>query len=363
MSRSILNFGAGPAMLPEEIMLQAQSEFLDWQGIGKSVMEIGHRTDDFKSIANHAEQSLREILNIPDDYHVLFLAGGATQQFSVIPMNLLQGKTSADYLHTGIWSAKAMQLAKRYCDINMVCSSEQSNFTTIPDKNDWQLDSKAAYVYYTDNETIGGLEFPFTPDVTGVPLVSDMTSSILSKTIDVSRFGLIFAAAQKNIGPAGMTVVIVHKDLLGEVLPFTPDLFDYRLQTQEKSMLNTPPTFNWYMAGLMFDWIKQQGGLDELEKRNQRKSSLLYDFIDASSFYQNHIDAVYRSKMNVVFSLTDENLTDDFLKQAESNGLHALKGHRLAGGMRASLYNAMPESGVKQLVDFMREFERTQSVK
>jgi phosphoserine aminotransferase len=363
MSRSILNFGAGPAMLPEAIMLQAQAELLDWNSTGKSVMEIGHRTDDFKSIATHAEQSLRDIINVPDDYHVLFLAGGATQQFSVIPMNLMQGKTSADYLYTGIWSAKAMQLAKKYCETNIVCSSESSNFTNIPDANDWQLDSNAAYVYYTDNETIGGLEFHSIPDVGNVPLISDMTSSILSKQFDVSRFSLIFAAAQKNIGPAGMTLLIVNKELLGDVLPFTPDLFDYRLQAQEKSMLNTPPTFNWYMAGLMFDWVKHQGGLVELEKQNQRKSSLLYDFIDSSSIYHNPIDTACRSKMNVVFSLTDESLTDNFLKQAESNGLHALKGHRLAGGMRASLYNAMPESGVKQLVDFMQEFERTQSVK
>ncbi len=361
MSCSVLNFGAGPAMLPEEVMLQAQAELLDWKGTGKSVMEIGHRTDDFKSLANHAEQSLRDILTIPDNYHVLFLAGGATQQFSVIPMNLLQGKASADYCHTGIWSAKAMQLAKRYCHINTVCTSEESNFKTIPGINDWKLDKEAAYVYYTDNETIGGLEFHSIPEVSDVPLVSDMTSSILSKNIDVSRFGLIFAAAQKNIGPAGMTIVIVKQSLLAEVLPFTPDLFDYRLQAKENSMLNTPPTFNWYMAGLMFDWVIQQGGIEELELRNLRKSSLLYDLIDESSFYQNEIDITCRSKMNVVFSLANENLTDNFLKQAESNGLHALKGHRLAGGMRASLYNAMPESGVKQLVDFMREFERTQS--
>jgi phosphoserine aminotransferase len=324
-------------------------------------MEIGHRTDDFKKIANHAEQSLRDILNVPDDYHVLFLAGGATQQFSVIPMNLLQDKTSADYLHTGIWSAKAMQLAKKYVDTNVVCSSKQSNFTTIPDVNNWNLDPKAAYVYYTDNETIGGLEFNSIPDVGNVPLVSDMTSSILSKSFDVTQFGLIFAAAQKNVGPAGMTLVIVRKSILGETLEFTPDLFDYQIQAQEKSMLNTPPTFNWYMAGLMFDWVKQQGGVVAMEKLNQRKSSLLYDFIDASSFYKNNINSLYRSKMNVVFSLSDESLTDKFLEQAESNGLHALKGHRLTGGMRASLYNAMPESGVKQLVDFMQVFERTQS--
>jgi len=360
MSRSILNFGAGPAMLPDEIMLQAQAEFMDWQGSGKSVMEIGHRTDDFETIATHAEQSCRDILTIPDDYHVLFLAGGATQQFSVIPMNLLQGKTSADYIHTGIWSNKAMQLAKRYCDTNIVCSSENSNFSTIPDVSDWKLDPDAAYVYYTDNETIGGLEFNFVPEVNNIPLVTDMTSSILSKQIDVSRFGLIFAAAQKNIGPAGMTLVIVHESLLGETMSFTPDLFDYRLQVKEKSMLNTPPTFNWYMAGLMFDWVIKEGGIDAFEKRNLHKSAMLYDLIDASSFYQNKVEKSYRSKMNVVFSLADEKLDEDFLKQAESNGLHALKGHRLTGGMRASLYNAMPETGVKQLVDFMQEFERTQ---
>ncbi len=358
MSRSILNFGAGPAMLPEEVMLQAQAEFMDWQGTGKSVMEIGHRTDDFKKIADHAEQSLRDILNVPNDYQVLFLSGGATQQFSVIPMNILQGKKTAGYLYTGIWSAKAMQLAKKYTNTYIVCSSEQSKFTDIPDVKEWNLSSEAAYVYYTDNETIGGLEFDFIPKVGDVPLVSDMTSSILSKTIDVSRFGIIFAAAQKNIGPAGMTVLIIHESLLVEPDAYTPDVFNYRLQAEEKSMLNTPPTFNWYMAGLMFDWVKQQGGLAEMENRSQRKSSLLYDYIDASSFYKNNIEASCRSKMNVVFSLNDENLNDDFLKQAESNDLHALKGHRLAGGMRVSLYNAMPESGVKQLVDFMREFER-----
>lgn len=359
MSRSILNFGAGPAMLPEALMLKAQAEFMDWQGTGKSVMEIGHRTDDFKRIANHAEQSLRDILSISDDYHVLFLAGGATQQFSVIPMNLLQGKTSTDYIHTGVWSAKAMQLAQRYTNVNIVCSSKENDFTSIPDRNAWSLDSEAAYVYYTDNETIGGIEFQSVPDIGNVPLVTDMTSSILSKSIDVSRFGLIVAAAQKNIGPAGMTIVIVNKNLLAEPLGFTPDLFNYQIQAKEKSMLNTPPTFNWYMAGLMFDWVKEQGGISVLEKNNQIKSSLLYDFIDSSSFYQTRIDQAYRSKMNVVFSLADENYDEDFLKQAESNGLHALKGHRLVGGMRASLYNAMPESGVKQLIDFMQEFERT----
>lgn len=361
MSRSILNFGAGPAMLPEEVMLRAQSEFMDWQGTGKSVMEIGHRTDEFKSIAEHAEQSLRDILAIPDNYHVLFLSGGATQQFSVIPMNLLQSKDSADYIHTGIWSQKAEQLAQRYCQTSIACSSEESNFTSIPDLKDWQLNDDAAYVFYTDNETIGGLEFHSIPEIHSAPMVTDMTSSLLSKTIDVSRFGLIFAAAQKNIGPAGLTIVIVKKELCGDVPDFVPDLFNYQIQAREKSMLNTPPTFNWYMAGLMFDWVKQQGGISVLEKMNQQKASLLYDFIDASDFYINKIHRDYRSRMNVVFTLSNDNLTTDFLKQAESKQLHALKGHRLAGGMRASLYNAMPETGVKQLIHFMQEFEETHS--
>ncbi|MEM6998337.1 MAG: 3-phosphoserine/phosphohydroxythreonine transaminase [Pseudomonadota bacterium] len=361
MSRSILNFGAGPAMLPKAIMRQAQSEFLDWNGTGKSVMEIGHRTDEFMTIAEHAEQSLREILNIPEDFHVLFLSGGATQHFSVIPMNLLQGKTSADYCHTGIWSDKAMQLAKRYCEINIVCSAKKSDFSSIPDSDEWNLDQEAAYFYYTDNETIGGLEFSFVPEIGTVPIVTDMTSSFLSKKIDINKFGIIFAAAQKNIGPAGMTILIVKKSILGETHNFTPDLFDYRIQAKEKSMINTPPTFNWYMAGLMFDWVKQQGGVSELERRNQIKSSILYDYIDKSTFYRNNITHSCRSKMNVVFSLADENLNDEFLNQAESHGLHALKGHRLAGGMRASLYNAMPESGVRQLVDFMQDFEHTRN--
>lgn len=361
MSRSVLNFGAGPAMLPEEVMLQAQAELLDWNSTGRSVMEIGHRTDEFESIIEHTEQTLRDILSIPDDYHVLFLSGGATQQFSVIPMNLLQGKSLTDYVHTGIWSKKAMHLAKRYCRTNIVCSSGNSPITSIPDIDDWQCNDKAAYVYYTDNETIGGVEFHSIPDVSSAPLVSDMTSSLLSKSIDVSRFGLIFAAAQKNIGPAGLTIVIVKKELCGDVPDFVPDLFNYQIQAQEKSMLNTPPTFNWYMAGLMFDWVKKQGGVAELERINQCKASLLYDFIDSSDLYTNTIEFDCRSRMNVVFSLPDENLTGEFLKQAESNDIHALKGHRLAGGMRASLYNAMPVSGVKQLINFMQEFEKTKS--
>lgn len=345
-------------MLPEQVMSRAQAEFMDWNDTGKSVMEISHRSDDFISIADRAEQTLREILVIPDNYHVLFLAGGATQQFSVIPMNLMQGKTCADYLHTGIWSKKAMLEAEPYTTINTVCSGEKSKFTTIPDKSDWQLNFEAAYCYYCANETISGLAFPFIPEVGSVPLVTDMTSSILSEELDIKKLGVIFAGTQKNIGPAGMTVVIIKDELLGEVLPGTPGLLDYRLQAEAKSLLNTPPTFNWYMAGLMFDWVKEQGGIVEMERRSLRKSQMLYDLCDASSLYNNEIDKTYRSKINVVFSLIDETLNDVFLSKAEAAGLHSLKGHRLAGGMRASLYNAMPESGVKQLVDFMQEFER-----
>ena len=342
-------------------MLRAQKELLDWNGTGMSVMEISHRSDEFKSITDHAEQTLRELLTIPDNYHVLFLAGGATQQFSVIPMNLLQGKTSADYLHTGIWSAKAMQEAKPYINVNVVCSNESIGFTSIPDRKDWVLNPEAAYCYFTANETISGLEFHFTPEVGDVPLVTDMTSSILSRPINISDFGLIFAGAQKNIGPAGLTLVIVDDALLGKALPFTPSLLNYRLQAKEKSLLNTPPTFNWYMAGLMFDWIKEQGGVEAMQQRNERKAKMLYELIDASDFYQNNIDKSCRSIMNVVFTLTNENLNDAFLSEAQSSGLYYLKGHRLAGGMRASLYNAMPESGVRQLAEFMREFERTHS--
>ncbi len=358
MSRRVLNFGAGPAMLPDEVISIAQSELLDWQGTGKSVMEIGHRTPDFISIAAQTEQTLRELLSIPDRYHVLFLAGGATLQYSVIPMNLLRGKDSADYINTGIWSAKAMRIGSDHTRVNEVCSSAEAGYTLIPDPDQWQLDPDAAYCLYAENETIGGVEFNFVPDVES-PLVCDMTSSFLSRPVDVSRFGLIFAGAQKNVGPAGLTLVIVDSALCGEVIKGTPDLLNYQLQAENDSMLNTPPAFNWYMAGLMFDWLKQQGGLEEMEQRNQRKADMLYDLIDASDFYHNHVQTSCRSRMNVIFHIEDVDLTNRFLKEAEAHHLHALKGHRLAGGLRASLYNAVPESGVKQLADFMREFERT----
>ncbi len=345
-------------MLPEEVMLQAQAELLDWQGSGKSVMEIGHRTPDFIKLAEHVESSLRDILAIPDSYHVLFLAGGATHQYSIIPMNLLAGKQSADYIDTGIWSDKAIAAAKRYTDVNIVCSSRDDDYQSIPDPSNWQLNNDAAYCYYTDNETIGGVEFHSVPKVS-TPLVSDMTSSLLSKQVDVSQFGLIFAGAQKNIGPAGLTLVIVNSELLKDILSITPDLLNYSLQAKNHSMLNTPPTFNWYMAGLMFDWVKQQGGIETMQQMNQRKSDLLYRAIDESGLFYNDIAKTCRSRMNVVFHLQDENLLQTFLEEATLAGLHALKGHKLAGGCRASLYNAVSEAGVEQLVAFMREFERT----
>ena len=272
MSHRILNFSAGPAMLPDEVMTIAQQELLDWQGTGMSVMEIGHRTDLFMSIATHAEETLRELMAIPDNYHVLFLAGGATLQFSVVPMNLMRGKASANYIDTGIWSAKAMRIAAPYTEVKLACSSQDSGYKHIPDRNEWQLDSDAAYCYYTENETVGGVQFHSVPDV-DVPLVCDMTSSILSRPVDVSRFGVIFAGTQKNVAPAGMTLVIVDKALCGEVLPGTPDLLNYQIQADNDCMLNTPPTFNWYMAGLMFDWLKKQGGLAAMAELNQRKAT------------------------------------------------------------------------------------------
>ncbi|MEM7026876.1 MAG: 3-phosphoserine/phosphohydroxythreonine transaminase [Pseudomonadota bacterium] len=355
MNQRVLNFSPGPAMLPEEVMARAQQEFLNWNNTGMSVMEIGHRTDMFIDIARHAEQRLRQLLFVSDDYHVLFLAGGATLQFSAMVMNVLRDKNSADYIDTGIWSAKAIACAEKYTNVNIVCSSKDTGYQSIPDNSDWQLDANAAYCFYTDNETIGGVEFHSIPDVQ-VPLVCDMTSSILSRPFDVSRFGVIIAGTQKNIAPAGMTLVIVKKELCGDVLANTPDLLNYQMQAEQNCMLNTPPTFNWYMAGLMFDWIVEQGGLNVMADRSERKSAMLYEYLDSSSFYNNKVPASCRSRINVVFHLPNDELTNAFLEAAAAKGLQALKGHRAAGGIRASLYNAMPESGVDRLLNFMREF-------
>jgi phosphoserine aminotransferase len=357
MSRPF-NYSAGPAMLPEPVLEQARAELLDWRGSGMSVMEMSHRGKEFIFIAEQAEADLRELLNIPVNYKVLFLQGGATSQFAMAPMNLLRGRTKADYLNTGQWSKKAITEAKKYCQVNVVASSEPSKFTTIPQRHEWRCDPQAAYFHYTPNETINGVEFHHIPDVGAVPLAADMSSTLLSRPLDVSRFGLIYAGAQKNIGPAGLTIVIVRDDLIGQTLPGTPSLFDYRAQADNQSMVNTPPTYGWYIAGLVFQWLKDQGGLDAMAELNQRKAELLYRAIDQSGFFKNPVDPACRSWMNVPFTLPDPALDKLFLAEARQAGLLTLSGHRSVGGMRASIYNAMPEKGVQALVDFMVEFQR-----
>jgi phosphoserine aminotransferase len=356
MSR-LYNFSAGPAMLPEAVLQRAQQEFLDWNGSGMNTMEMSHRGKEFLSIANQAEADLREVMAIPDNYKVLFLQGGASSQFAGIPMNLLRGKKTADYFNTGQWSKKAISEAKRYCDVNIVASSEDDGFNSVPDKSTWKLNPDAAYVHYTANETIGGVEFDEIPDVGDVPLVVDLSSTILSRPIDVSKFALIYAGAQKNIGPAGLTIVIVRDDLIGETLPGTPTMFDYKVQADNDSMYNTPPTYALYLSGLVFDWVKNLGGLAGMAKINQRKAEKLYAAIDGSDgFYVNPVNPQYRSWMNVTFTLDNADLDADFLAGAKQAGLVTLKGHRSVGGMRASIYNAMPEEGVDALITFMQDF-------
>jgi phosphoserine aminotransferase len=340
------------------VLRQVQAELLDWNGSGMSVMEMSHRDKDFMSIAQAAEKDLREVMGIPANYKVLFLQGGATAQFTFIPMNLLRGKTGADYVLTGDWGKKAAKEAGRYCKVNVAASSEAEKFTHIPDRAAWKLDPNAAYVHYTPNETIHGVEFSWVPETGGVPLVADMSSTILSRPIDVSKFGLIYAGAQKNIGPAGLTIVIVREDLIGQALPNTPGIFDYKQMAENESMLNTPPCFAWYVSGLVFKHLKDQGGLAAIGQRNARKAALLYDYIDSEPFYTNPVKKADRSWMNVPFTLKDAALDADFLKGAKAASLNGLKGHRSVGGMRASLYNAMTEEGVKALVNFMKEFVR-----
>jgi len=354
----IFNFSAGPAVMPEEVLAQARDELLDWHGCGMSVMEMSHRSKEFISVATAAESDLRRLLAIPAHYKVLFLQGGAQAQFALVPMNLLGPKKSADYVDTGQWSKKAVQEARRYCAPAIAASSEGERYTCIPDRSTWRLDPQAAYVHYTSNETIGGVEFHWIPDTGEVPLVCDMSSNILSRPIDVSRFGLIYAGAQKNIGPAGLTVVIVREDLLGRALPSTPSVFDYKAQAEAESMLNTPATFGIYLAGLTFQWLARQGGLGAIEKRNVEKAGLVYQLLDQTEFYRCPVRKEDRSRMNIAFTLRDAKLDEPFLKEAKAQGLAELKGHRSVGGMRASLYNAMPLAGVQALVDFMRDFEK-----
>ena len=370
---TIYNFSAGPAVLPKEVLQQAQAELLDWHGSGMSVMEMSHRGKEYMGIQAQAEADLRELMGIPTSYKVLFLQGGASQQFAMIPMNLLRGKKSADYLNTGEWSKKAISEAKKFGAVNVVATGADRNFSYIPAFNTWQRDPNAAYLHYTPNETIGGVEFNWLPDVGTVPLVADMSSCILSRPVDVSKFGLIYAGAQKNVGPAGLTIVIVREDLIGEVLPGTPTMLDYKTHAENDSMYNTPPTYGIYIAGLVFQMLKRKGGIAQMEKTNIAKAKLLYATIDASNgFYNCPVATSDRSRMNVPFTLSEKllaghpkdapstgsGLDGDFVKQADARGLLQLKGHRSVGGMRASIYNAMPLEGVQALINFMNEFAK-----
>lgn len=357
MSR-VFNFSAGPAMVPEAVLKQAQEEMLDWHGSGMSVMEMSHRGKEFMSIAEEAEQDLRDLMDIPSNYKVLFLQGGASSQFAMIPLNLLGDKSTADYINTGAWSKKAISEAKRYCNVNIAATTEADKFTRVPTPEEIKLDANAAYVHYTPNETIGGVEFHWIPEVGEVPLIADMSSTILSRPVDVSKYGIIYAGAQKNIGPAGLAVVIIRDDLIGKAKDFTPSMFDYKIHAENDSMYNTPPTYTWYLAGLVFKWVKAQGGLANMAELNERKASKLYGAIDNSSFYANPVEISSRSWMNVPFTLANPDLDSVFLSEAKNTGLVTLKGHRSVGGMRASIYNAMPEAGVDALIAFMADFEK-----
>ena len=356
MSR-VFNFSAGPAALPVEVLEQLRDEMLEWRGEGMSVMEMSHRGKAFVGIAAQAEADLRELLAVPANYKVLFLQGGATAQFAAIPMNLARPDSVADYVNTGAWSKKAIGEAKRFCKVN-VAADAGGKYSTIPARADWKLTPGASYVHYTPNETIGGVEFHEIPDVGDVPLVADMSSTILSRPLDVSRFGVIYAGAQKNIGPAGLVVVIVREDLLGHARADLPTVFDWQAMAADGSMLNTPATYSWYVAGAVFQWIKRQGGLAAMERHNRAKAEKLYGAIDGSGFYRNPVALEVRSWMNVPFTLPSDELDKPFLEGAKAAGLVALAGHRSVGGMRASIYNAMPMAGVEALVQYMAEFQR-----
>ena len=354
MSR-IFNFSAGPAMLPAEVLARAGDEMLDWRGSGMSVMEMSHRGKEFIGIAAEAESDLRELLAVPPGYKVLFLQGGATLQFAQVPMNLLAGKGKADYVNTGEWSKKAIKEARAYCDVHIAASSEDRSFTYAPKTFATRKD--AAYLHLCTNETIGGVEYHEIPRVE-LPLVADMSSHFLSRPIDVAKFALIYAGAQKNVGPAGLTLVIVREDLLGKAQKGTPSVMDYKAQADADSMLNTPASYSIYVAGLVFKWLKALGGVPQIEQRNIAKAKLLYDFLDMSSFFRNPVAKEDRSRMNVPFTLADAKLDEDFLKGAAKQGMVQLKGHRSVGGMRASIYNAMPIEGVQRLVEYMNDFEK-----
>jgi phosphoserine aminotransferase len=349
------NFCAGPASLPESVLEIARDDMLNWHGTGLSLMEMSHRSPEVVGVAQHAEQTLRSLLGIPDAYAVLFLQGGASTQFSAVPLNLLGEHRGADYVNTGEWSKKAIEEGRRYGEVNVVASSKGTNFCTIPPQQEWQLGADAAYLHYTPNETIGGVEYFWTPQVR-VPLVADMSSTILSRPIKVEDFGVIYAGAQKNIGPAGLTLVIVRRDLLGRAHALCPAMLNWQIAADNDSMYNTPPTFALYLAALVFDWLVAQGGLQAMEKLNRRKAQKLYAAIDNSDFYANPVEIPSRSRMNIPFTLADAALDKQFLKESEAAGLLNLKGHRSVGGMRASLYNAVTEEAVDALIAFMQDF-------
>lgn len=354
----VFNFAAGPAALPLEVLEQARDEMLDWQGAGMSVMEVSHRSKSFVAVADQAEADLRQLLAIPDSHRVLFLQGGATAQFSAVPLNLAGPDSVALYLNTGAWSQKAIIEAGRYCKVSVLADEKASRYASVPAVGSYSVTPGAAYLHYTPNETIGGVEFGYVPEVGAVPLVADMSSTILSRPVDISRFGLIYAGAQKNIGPSGLCLVIVREDLVGRARAETPAILDYAAMIKEKSMLNTPPTFGIYMAGLVFQWLRRQGGLAVVAERNRLKAELLYRAIDESGYYRNPVALDARSWMNVPFTIPDPALEKTFCAEALAAGLANLEGHRSVGGMRASIYNAMPLEGVEALIGFMREFQR-----
>lgn len=357
MSR-IFNFSAGPSTLPESVLLKAQAELLDWRGTGMSVMEMSHRGKEFMSIAEELKSDLIELLDIPSNYKVLFLQGGATGQFAAIPQNILRGNNKACYVNTGAWSAKALKEAKNHCEVIVSADAKGSNFTDIPDYAEWNVDESAAYLHYTDNETIHGVEFQDIPDFGDIPLVCDMSSNILSRKFDISKFGIVYAGSQKNMGPAGVTVVIVRDDLIGHADNKIASVLDYQQQANNDSMLNTPATYNWYLVGLVLKWVKESGGIAAMEQQNKTKADALYQAIENSALYSNPVAKAVRSRMNIPFVLANADLDAQFLKLAGENGLSSLKGHRSVGGMRASIYNAMPAEGVTALIDFMAEFEK-----
>jgi phosphoserine aminotransferase len=352
------NFSAGPAVLPEPVLERAAAEMLDWHGSGMSVMEMSHRGPEFIAIAAKVEADLRSLLGVPSNYKVLFLQGGAIGENAIVPMNLVGRHAGADYVNTGEWSRKSIKEAGKYTRVNVAASAEDRGFSYVPPQSGWKLDPGAAYVHVCTNETIGGVEYHWTPDTGQVPLVADMSSHLMSRVIDVSRYGVIYGGAQKNMGPAGLTIVIVRDDLLDRALPITPSAFHWKEQAAADSMLNTPPTYAIYIAGLVFEWLIEQGGLAAMERRNIAKAKLLYDILDQSDFYRSPVAKADRSRMNVPFKLPDPALDAPFLKGAEARGMLQLKGHRAVGGMRASIYNAMPLEGVQALADYMREFER-----